>query len=218
MLCHCSQNIKTFPATHLVFLQTFPKLSLTLLVDGDIPPNAGLSSSSALVVAAALTVAKAAGFEISKVSDLLPLPFPIPPPAIPLSLQLEMAQLCAHAERYIGTEGGGMDQAVSLMAEAGKALLVDFGPPLTTQAHQLPTEVRFVVANSLVEVNKAAGNEFNQRVAECRLAAKLLTRRHSKDTGSGGSFFFFPQIIPSFGHLSCYCRYLSNMACSRRIH
>lgn len=163
------------PAWHMYFLcgyraivdyakskgETLPKIALTLLVDGDIPPNAGLSSSSALVVAGALTVAKAAGFQISK---------------------LEMAQLCARAERYIGTEGGGMDQAISLMAEAGKALLVDFGPPMTTQARQLPNEVRFVVANSLVEVNKAAGNEFNQRVAECRLAAKLLTRRHSKDT------------------------------------
>jgi len=31
----------------------------------------------------------------------------------------EMASLCGKSERYIGTEGGGMDQAIAFMATAG---------------------------------------------------------------------------------------------------
>ena len=34
-------------------------------------------------------------------------------------LQKELSELTAKCERYIGTEGGGMDQAISLMAHHG---------------------------------------------------------------------------------------------------
>ena len=38
-------------------------------------------------------------------------------------LQKELSELTAKCERYIGTEGGGMDQAISLMAHHGMVSL-----------------------------------------------------------------------------------------------
>ena len=40
-----------------------------------------------------------------------------------LFFQLEMADICAKSERYVGTQGGGMDQSISFLAEAGSVSL-----------------------------------------------------------------------------------------------
>ncbi|KAM9181860.1 N-acetylgalactosamine kinase isoform 3-T5 [Mergus octosetaceus] len=74
---------------------------MNCLLDGTIPPSSGLSSSSALVCCAALVTLRANGKTLSKV---------------------ELAEICTKSERYIGTEGGGMDQAISFLAEEGTLL------------------------------------------------------------------------------------------------
>ncbi|XP_055354369.1 N-acetylgalactosamine kinase-like [Paramacrobiotus metropolitanus] len=132
---------------------------MRIMVDGSVPPNAGLSSSSALVCCAALAAMKANGLDIP--ADVL-------------------ATICAKAEHYIGTEGGGMDQAISFLAQAGKAKLIEFDP-LRSSDVVLPEDVVFVVANSCVELNKAATNHFNTRVAEGRIAVQILAHIHNLD-------------------------------------
>lgn len=131
-------------------IKTNPGLSL--YIDGNIPPASGLSSSSALVSAACLSFLYAQDKIISK---------------------LDIASLCASSERYIGTQGGGMDQAIAFLAEKYCAQYITW-KPLKATAVALPAEATFVVAHSLAEANKAATNDFNIRVIECRLAAKIL--------------------------------------------
>jgi N-acetylgalactosamine kinase len=127
-----------------------------LLIDGSIPDGAGLSSSSALVVANALALLEANGF-------------PLPRPAL--------AELLAAAERYVGTLSGGMDQAVSLLAQSGHALRVNFFP-LRVRPVVLPPGYSIVVCHSLVPALKsgAARLAYNLRVIECRLASRVLER------------------------------------------
>jgi len=84
-----------------------------------------------------------------------------------------LAELCAVSERYVGTQGGGMDQAISCLAESGAAKLIDFNPLKVTNV-ELPKGSQFVITNSCVEMNKAASNHFNTRVVECRLAAQVI--------------------------------------------
>lgn len=74
---------------------------MNVVVHGLIPPSAGLSSSSALVCAAAVTFAYANQIPVVKSN---------------------FAEICARSERYIGTEGGGMDQAIAMLASKGSFL------------------------------------------------------------------------------------------------
>jgi galactokinase len=126
------------------------------VVHSDIPVAAGLSSSSALVVAFALAVLHANDHEDVE--------------------RLELAELLAEAEHYVGTRGGGMDQAICLAARRGSASRIDF-EPLRLTAHPIPPEWKFIVAFSLVQAQKsgAARKTYNARTRECREALKLLT-------------------------------------------
>lgn len=82
-----------------------------------------------------------------------------------------LASISANCERYIGTQGGGMDQAIAFLAQKGCAQFIDWNP-LTATPITLPNNAVFVIANSLSEANKAATSDFNQRVIECRLACR----------------------------------------------
>ncbi|XP_074989220.1 N-acetylgalactosamine kinase isoform X3 [Caretta caretta] len=90
-------------------------------------------------------------------------------------IQVELAEICTKTERYVGTEGGGMDQSISFLAEEGTAKLIEFSPLRATDV-RLPSGAAFVIANSCVEMNKAATSHYNIRVMECRLATKLLSK------------------------------------------
>lgn len=48
----------------------------------------------------------------------------------------EVAQFTAECEKFVGTESGGMDQAISIMGELGLAKLVHFNP-VTSRPYQV---------------------------------------------------------------------------------
>ena len=126
-------------------------------VTSDLPIAAGLSSSSALVVAAAVALLAANGT-------------PYDP--------LELMALLAEGERYVGTAGGGMDQAISLGARAGHAAYIEFAPVRLTHI-AVPADWRFVVAWSLVRAEKsgAARRAYNERTEATKEARRLVARR-----------------------------------------
>lgn len=127
-----------------------------LLVRSDLPAAAGLSSSSALVVAGALALLWA--------SNLVADP-------------VELAEQLALAERYVGLAGGGMDQAVCLNGLHGHALLVGF-EPLSVAPQRLRDDWRFLVAHSTVAAKKSSDNStaYNERSESCRLALLEVSR------------------------------------------
>ncbi|KAI9915400.1 hypothetical protein PsorP6_008124 [Peronosclerospora sorghi] len=143
-------------------------MTLQFLVDGDIPAGCGLASSSALVVASALATFGA----LQQSHQALP-------------SRMEVAELCRQAELYVGTMGGGMDQAVACLAERGVAIHLDFATvPLQSTPLRLPIAgASIVVANCLVVAEKAvdAATRFNKRVVECALAAKLIAKKAGID-------------------------------------
>ncbi|KAK9845404.1 hypothetical protein WJX81_005682 [Elliptochloris bilobata] len=131
-----------------------PLFGLQLLVEGRVPQGSGLSSSAALVCAASLAVLAVHGIAVSK---------------------HEVAQFAAECEKYVGTQSGGMDQAISIMGQAGVAKLISFNP-VRAEDVRLPDGAMFVIANSLTVSKKAVSADFqyNMRVTECRLAAVAL--------------------------------------------
>ena len=138
--------------------QRFPALrGVDALVQSDLPIAAGLSSSSALVVAMALALLHANGVTV--------------PP-------LELMELLAQGERYVGTAGGGMDQAIILGARAGCATRIDFRPLRLTPT-AVPADWRFVVAWSLVPAEKSGGarQAYNERTRQCDEARRLVARQ-----------------------------------------
>ncbi|MGI9037696.1 MAG: galactokinase [Gemmatimonadota bacterium] len=130
------------------------------LVESDLPPAAGLSSSSAMVVAVALAALEVAG-ESDRFSAT------------------GLAGHLADAERYVGVRGGGMDQAAILGGQPGHALWVGFAP-LRIRPIAVPSGWTFIVAFSLEAAEKsglarAAYNERRANVEEAssRVAAAL---------------------------------------------
>jgi galactokinase len=128
----------------------------SMVVGSTVPTAAGLSSSSAL------TVATAMAFMALNELELDP---------------LETAAMVARSERYVGTHGGGMDQAVSILGRRDHALFIEFDP-LRVRAIKMPANAALVVADSrqIADKSGTVRAEYNRRVVECSLAARILGR------------------------------------------
>lgn len=154
-------------------LKGFDALALSTL-----PVASGLSSSSALVNAVAGALLHTNELRVPT---------------------LELAEEMARAERYTGTQGGGMDQAISLGAQTGHASRIEFNP-LRMYESSVPEDWRFIVAHTLVRAEKSgdAQEAYNRRRAECTEAlshlGKLPMVREKLGDGSTGSPTY-PELI-----------------------
>ena len=125
---------------------------LDVVVTGDVPLGSGLSSSSALTMAAMLALCEASGIELAAV---------------------EMALLGHRAEcDYIGVEGGLMDQFTSVIGREGHALLLDCRT-LETDYVPMPAEATIVVMDTGAP-RTLATSAYNDRSRSCRAAVEEL--------------------------------------------
>ncbi len=123
-----------------------------LVIHGEVPLGAGLSSSASLEVATALALSSLAGIDVPR---------------------LELMKLCQKAEHeFVGTRCGIMDQFVAVYGATGHALMLDCRS-LEYQLLPMPHDLRLVVCNSMVRHELASG-EYNRRRADCEEGVKIL--------------------------------------------
>lgn len=116
-----------------------------LCVYGDIPPGAGLSSSSSLVVGTMMLADYFNELDLSREA---------------------MVPLCAEGEWFVGTRGGAGDHGAMLLGRRGLVTHLRFFPTSYRYA-PLPKGYSVVVCHSRLEARKAAGarETFNLRIA-----------------------------------------------------
>jgi len=129
-----------------------------LFVDSQLPQAAGLSSSSALVVASAQAFHRVNGRTIEARA---------------------LAEGCGQAEWYVGTRGGFGDQAAIALSKSGHVSHVDFFP-MTVDWSPWPDGYSVVVCHSRVHAQKTANARsiFNERVATYVIALLWIKHLH----------------------------------------
>jgi galactokinase len=127
----------------------------SLLIRGEVPIGAGVSSSASLEVAAGFALLANSG------------------------LSIDCKKLAVHSQRaeneYVGAHVGIMDQLCSSCGLGGCALLLDCRT-LEFRALPLPDNIRLVICNSMVkrELSKSA---YNTRREECEEGVRILAQR-----------------------------------------
>jgi galactokinase len=130
----------------------FPLRGANLLIHGDVPMGAGLSSSAAIEVATAYALLDTLGAAIQPAG---------------------LAGLAQRAENeFVGARCGIMDQFASAHGRAGKAILLDCRS-LEYEFVPVPESARLVICNTMVKHQHASG-EYNKRRAECEEAVRKL--------------------------------------------
>ena len=125
-----------------------------LVIKGEVPIGAGLSSSAALEVSTALALLANSELTWDRV---------------------QVARTCQRAEHeYAGTKCGIMDQFISCCAQANHALLLDCRS-LKSELLKIEDPVRIVVCNTMVK-HELAGGEYNRRRADCEAGVRFLQR------------------------------------------
>jgi len=127
-------------------------------VGGDIPMGAGLSSSSAMVVAFAMAAVALNGLDV-QTSDFV--------------------DLCGEGEWFVGSRGGSADHAAIRTARRGRVSRIGFYPFRAAGDVAFPSDLRLLIAHSGAIAVKSSGarDTFNQRVA-CYELAELILRRN----------------------------------------
>ena len=128
-----------------------------LLIAGNVPLGAGLSSSASVEVAVASALVGITSAHIDS---------------------RQLALLCQRAENeFVGARCGIMDQFIAVHGRREHSLLLDCRS-LDYRHLPLPQRACLVICNTMVRHSVAAG-EYNQRRAECEEGVRILSRHNS---------------------------------------
>ena len=130
-----------------------------LVIHGNVPEGAGVSSSAALEVSTMLAMLACAGVTAGPVD---------------IALWAQSAE-----SKYVGVPCGVMDQFVSANGVAGHALVLDCRS-LTYERAPIPPNVAFLLVDSTVRHRLVDGG-YAARRADCETAAELLGLRVLRD-------------------------------------
>ena len=129
-------------------------VGMNLVMSGDVPQGAGLSSSAALEVGTAYLTQLISGFDLDKVA---------------------MAKLCQRAENtFVGVNCGIMDQFISALGAVDHALFLDCRS-LDYELVPLPSgdEYKIVICNTAVK-RGLVDSAYNERRSQCEEGVALL--------------------------------------------
>ena len=134
-----------------VMAQRYPNLvGVNMVISGDVPQGAGLSSSAALEVGIAKVISEVSSLRLSNQTLAL------------ISQQAE--------NEFVGCQCGIMDQLISASGHAGHVLLINC-ETLATAPISLPDNSAVLIVNSNVK-RGLVDSEYNTRRQQCEAAAK----------------------------------------------
>ena len=130
---------------------------MDMIVSGNVPMAAGLSSSSTLVVGAAEAVVSANRLDLEP--D-------------------KLVTLCGEGEWFVGTRGGAADHAAVKLGACNKVVKVGFFDFKVEKKVDFPSDHALIVCDSRIQARKSgnAKNQFNHRVSCYRIGLLLLKK------------------------------------------
>ncbi len=138
----------------------YPLQGANLIFISNIPKGAGLSSSAALEVVTALTMAKLNLLEIKPV---------------------EMALLCRRAENnFVGVSCGIMDQYVSCLGQKNYTLFIDCRSNDYELIPFKDPNYQVLICNSKIQ-RGLANSEYNRRREECKIATEFFKHKLNRE-------------------------------------
>ena len=136
-----------------------PLCGMNIAVVSDIPAAAGLSSSSAIVVATAEAVVALNSLHVS---------------------DCEFIELCGEGEWFVGSRGGCGDHAAMKCGRPGKFVHLGFLPFAVGESASLPDDYAVIIADSTIKARKSEGSKdrFNAQVAAYDLSLLMLRQTY----------------------------------------
>ena len=128
---------------------------MNLALSGNIPIAAGLSSSSAIVVATLQAAIALNSLELTS---------------------RQFVDMCGEGEWFVGSRGGAGDHAAIRLGQKGKITRIGYLPFRVEKAIEAPKDYQVVIADSHIKAAKstAAKDRFNARITSYKLGLALL--------------------------------------------